>query len=161
MTLLVRRFAIEDANDFAGLNLRWIEEMFGVEESDRKQLEDPLGSILKPGGVIAVAELDGRVVGCGALVPPHHAPDDGSVWLELVKMATDPDVQRNGIGSRILDYLIDLAKSRGCEAIWLETNDQLDSATRLYERKGFRRLREREFWPTPYMRCNLQMVLDL
>lgn len=161
MTLIVRKFTDEDAEDFARLNLRWIKEMFGVEESDSKQLHDPQGTILEPGGMIAIAELDGEVVGCGALVPPHHTPDDETEWLELVKMATDPHAQGNGIGSHIMDFLIDQAKARGCEAIWLETNDRLGAATRLYERKGFRRLEERELWPTPYERCNLQMVLDL
>ncbi|WFL77046.1 GNAT family N-acetyltransferase [Altererythrobacter arenosus] len=161
MTLIVRRYHDDDAEDFAQLNLRWIEEMFGVEESDRQQLLDPQGSILDPGGVIAIAELDGEVVGCGALVPPHHSPDDGQEWLELVKMATDPDAQGKGVASQVMTFLIDEARARGCDALWLETNDRLGAATRLYERKGFQRLEGDELWPTPYQRCNLQMVLEL
>ena len=47
------------------------------------------------------------------------------------------------------------------DAIWLETNSDLKAATRLYEKCGFVHLKEGELWPTPYARCNLQMVLEL
>ena len=158
MTVSIRYFAAGDASKFRELNLRWIREHFGVEESDSKQLEDPQATILDPGGTIAIAEFDGNVVGCGALVPPHHVPDDGRKWLELVKMATDPSAQGRGVASAVLDFLFDSARQQGSDAIWLETNDRLGAATRLYERKGFRRLECGELWPTPYERCNLQMV---
>lgn len=161
MSVVVRSYRPEDAKAFADLNLRWIRELFGVEESDSKQLDDPQAAILDPGGVIAIAELDGNAVGCGALVPPHHLPDDGRKWLELVKMATDPAAQGRGIAGLVLDFLVAHARKEGADAIWLETNDQLKAATRLYERKGFRRLECNELWPTPYERCNLQMIREL
>ncbi len=163
--LVVRSFnepdPAADAAAFASLNLRWIEEMFGVEESDRKQLLDPLGTIIEPGGTIAIAELDGAIVGCGALIVPHIDPGDGRNWFELVKMATHPAAQGKGVGMAVLDFLTHYAKALGAGAIWLETNDRLGAATRLYQRKGFRRLDHGELWPTPYARCNLQMVLEL
>ena len=161
MSVLVREFRSEDAQAFADLNLRWIREYFGVEESDSKQLDNPQAAILDPGGVIAIAELDGKAIGCGALVPPHYVPEDGRSWLELVKMATDPAAQGQGAGGLVLDFLIAQARKMGADAIWLETNDQLRAATRLYERKGFRRLECNELWPTPYERCNLQMIREL
>ena len=161
MSLTVRPFRDDDAEAFRELNLRWIREFFGVEESDSMQLDDPRRAILEQGGTIAIAELNGRPVGCGALVPPHHVPDDGRQWLELVKMATDPSAQGKGVASAVLDFLFDAAQKQGCNAIWLETNDRLVAATRLYERKGFRRLACDELWPTPYERCNLQMVREL
>lgn len=161
MSIRVRQFVDADGPRFAELNLRWIEELFGVEESDRSQLGDPKSTILEPGGTIAIAELDGAVVGCGALIPPHYQPTDGRRWLEVVKMATDPKAQGRGVGAMVLDFLIDIARRQGCEALWLETNDSLGAATRLYERTGFRRLSRNDCWPTPYARCNLQMVLNL
>ena len=92
---------------------------------------------------------------------PHMSPPDGRKWLEVVKMATDPDAQGHGLGGAIMDYLIDCALQAGAAALWLETNDKLAAATRLYERKGFKRLTDAEQWPTPYERCNLQMALEL
>lgn len=154
-------FKLADAPAFAALNRRWIEEMFGMEEKDRRQLEHPQITILDPGGYIAVADASGWVVGTGAFLPAAHAPDDGHTWFEIVKMATDPSAQGQGIGAAILDQLIDEARSRGADRIWLETNRQLEAATALYERKGFVALEEGDQWETPYERCNLQMTLTL
>jgi putative acetyltransferase len=161
MTALIRDFRVGDEAAFAALNLHWIEEYFGVEESDRRQLENPVSSLLEPGGAIVLAELDGRVVGCGALAVPHEATTDGRTWLEVVKMATDPSAQGAGLGAAILDRLIEKARNRGADALWLETNSRLEAATRLYRRKGFRALEPHELRHTPYARCNLQMVREL
>lgn len=157
----VRHFRDGDEGAFAALNLRWIEHYFAVEESDRRQLESPRKEVLERGGMIAIAEADGVALGTAGLVPPHFAMEDGRKWLELVKMATDPAAQGQGVASMVLDFLLGEARSRGVDAIWLETNDRLDAAIRLYERKGFRRLADNELWPTPYERCNLQMIKEL
>ena len=44
----IRPFAPADAPAFAALNRRWIEEMFGMEEKDVRQLEHPKDAILDP-----------------------------------------------------------------------------------------------------------------
>ncbi|QUL38716.1 GNAT family N-acetyltransferase [Erythrobacter sp. JK5] len=157
----LREFRASDAPAFAALNRRWIDEMFGMEEKDRRQLEHPQIAILDPGGYIAVADAHGWVVGTGAFLPAAHAPDDGHRWMEIVKMATEPSAQGQGIGAAVLDRLVDEAKARGADRIWLETNRKLEAATALYERKGFVSLGDDEFWDTPYDRCNLQMTLEL
>lgn len=103
--------------------------------------------------------MDG--LGTGAILPASHPPDDGRKWLEVIKMTTDLAAQRRGIGSAIMQRLLEFAHEQRADAIWLETNARLEAATALYERHGFRALGPDEIWPTPYDRCNLQMVLDL
>ena len=156
----VRAFRPSDAQAFAQLNLRWIKEHFGVEDEDNRMLNEPAATILDPGGYIAIAECNGAAIRTGALMVPH-TPSKEHPWLELVKMATDPSAQGKGVGSAVLDHLIGIARDRGVEAIWLETNDKLAAATRLYARKGFKPLSKEDEHPTPYSRCNLQMVLKL
>lgn len=157
----IRPFAPADAPAFAALNRRWIEEMFGMEEKDERQLAHPKNTILDPGGFIAVADSNGWVMGTGAILPASNAPDDGRNWMEVVKMATDVATQGRGIGSAVLTQLLDFAREQGADSVWLETNAKLEAATALYEKFGFRKLAGDEVWPTPYDRCNLQMVLDL
>lgn len=157
----IREFGPADAPAFAALNRHWIEEMFGMEEKDHRQLDQPQQTILAPGGYIAVADAKGWVVGTGAILPADHAPDDGESWMEIVKMATEPSAQGQGIGAAVLDTLIKVAGQRGATRVWLESNDQLRAATALYERKGFIPLAPEDAWQTPYTRCNLQMVLAL
>lgn len=159
--LTIRDFEPGDADTFASLNRRWIEELFEIVESDRKQIQDPQGTILSKGGAIVMACEGESAIGTGAVIPAHHAPDDGRHWWEVIKMATDPAAQGKGVGERVLRRLIAIAQERGADAIWLETNDQLASAVRLYERVGFRRLPCEELWPTPYDRCDLQLILEL
>ena len=161
MSITVREFRASDAAAFAALNKRWITEHFSLEASDKQQLDRPQQEIIDRGGMIAIAELDGAIVGCGALTAPHNPPDDGRKWLELVKMATDPAAQGRGIGGSVVKYLIKKAKTRGCGAIWLETNDGLVAANRLYRNLGFQPLPAEERWPTPYARCNAQYVLEI
>ncbi|EAQ30172.1 transcriptional regulator, MarR family protein [Erythrobacter sp. NAP1] len=159
--ILIREFRSSDAEAFAALNLRWIEADFGVEDEDRRQLEHPQETIMDPGGAIAVAECDGKVVGTGALIPAHRPPSGEGRWGEIIKMATDPDHQGRGIASAIIDHLIEAARERGMDHLWLETNDKLQAATALYKRKGFTPLSSEDKWSTPYSRCNLQMVLTI
>jgi putative acetyltransferase len=159
-TYTVRAYQSADARAFAELNRRWIEEYFGMEDEDRRVLEAPEEAILKPGGYIAIAEENGEAIGTGALILPETKSGE-TRWGELVKMATDPASQGKGVGGAVLDHLIAFARTSGVEKIWLETNDRLTAATALYQRKGFRALEAHEKHPTPYSRCNLQMILDL
>ena len=161
MTVSTRLYQTADRQDFIDLNRDWIEEYFVMEDSDREQLEELEASILGKGGRIVVAETDGLVVGTGAILPPHHDPGDGRNWLEIVKMAARKDLRGRGIGQAVMDALIAQAREMGADAIWLETNAGLTAAVRLYERSGFRHLGASELWPTPYARCNVQMVLLL
>jgi len=157
----IRDFSSADAPAFAALNRRWIDEMFGVEEEDLRVLGHPEDEIIAKGGYITVADQNGWVVGTGAIIPPHHNPQDGQKWLEIVKMATDPSAQGRGIGTAVLDRLVDYARAEDAQALWLETNSKLEAATALYQKTGFRMLDSEECWPTPYDRCNLQMVMEL
>ncbi len=161
MTVSTRLYRAADRQAFVELNRDWIEEFFVLEASDREQLEKLEASILGKGGQIVIAELDGIIVGTGAILPPHHHPGDGRTWLEIVKMAARKDVRGQGIGQAVMDTLIVQARGMGADAIWLETNADLKAAVRLYERSGFRHLGADELWPTPYARCNVQMVLLL
>ena len=156
----IRAFEPGDAAAFAALNRRWIEEFFGMEDEDRRVLHAPEESFLKRGGYIAIAEENGQAIGTGALILPETKAGEIR-WGEMVKMATDPASQGKGVGGAVLDHLIAFARTSGVEKIWLETNDRLTAATALYQRKGFRALGPDEEHPTPYSRCNLQMVLEL
>ncbi|MEO0418226.1 MAG: GNAT family N-acetyltransferase [Pseudomonadota bacterium] len=158
--LSVRAFRPEDADAFAQLNRRWIEELFGIEKEDERVLNAPQATIVAPGGHIAIAEIGDEVVGTGALMVPHNQLT-GHKTLELVKMATAPAAQGNGVGAAILAFLTQKARADSVDTIWLETNSKLGAATRLYERAGFKRLSNAQQRPTPYARCNLQMVLEL
>lgn len=141
---------------FRDLNLAWVEEYFSVEPEDRAQLEDPQTHILEKGGAILIAEYDGEPVGTVGLVPGH-----GDGILELIKMSARTDVQGKGIGRALMEAAVSKSRQMGATKIWLETNTKLAAALALYRKAGFRELSGDEVTPTPYDRCNCQMLLDL
>lgn len=62
-----------------------------------------------------VAEVDGQIVGCGAL----HV-----LWLDLGEIRTiavDPDYQHHGVGSAILTHLIEQARGLGLKRLFCLT----------------------------------------
>ncbi|MEO1661621.1 MAG: GNAT family N-acetyltransferase [Pseudomonadota bacterium] len=154
--MMIRDYTPADAAAFRDLNLAWVEKFFTVEAEDRAQLDDPQTHILDKGGAILIAELDGEAVGTAGLVPGH-----GPGVLELIKMSARSDLQGRGIGRALMDAAIAKSRAMGATRIWLETNTVLDAALALYRKSGFRQLTGDEVAPTPYDRCNCQMVLDL
>lgn len=158
--MLIRSFEPRDRKAFADLNLAWIEEGFVVEESDREQLNDPEASILTKGGRIVVAEIAGEVCGCGAVLPAHIQPFPGKYYVEIVKMAAKAGMRGHGIGGAVMAQLIAEARAMKANGIWIETAEKLVAANRLYRSSGFHELTSQEFWPTPYSRCNTQLLLD-
>ena len=66
--VVFRNFKPQDREAFRTLNEQWIEKYFQLEEKDRQSLGDPEGQILAKGGHILVAERDGQLVGCCALM---------------------------------------------------------------------------------------------
>ena len=152
----VRDYTPQDAKAFHDLNMAWVSKYFTVEAEDRAQLEDPQTYILDKGGAILIAEYEGEAVGTVGLVPGH-----GEGVLELIKMSARSDIQGKGIGRALMDAAVEKSREMGAQQIWLETNTSLEAALALYRKSGFRELTGDELPPTPYDRCNCQMLMDL
>lgn len=132
--LVLRTFRPGDEQAFKALNEIWISKDFVLEPGDREVLNDPRGKILEPGGEICVAEVDGAVVGCCALVVI------GPQEYELAKMTVSESVRGRGIGRKLLQFAIDHARAIGARRLYLESNTKAASAIHLYEELGFRHL---------------------
>ena len=143
-----------DADAFRALNEQWIAAHFELEDEDRRQLADPVAAYVAPGGAVLLAEQDGRVVGCVAVVP------DGTGAFELSKMAVAPDARGGGIGRRVLDAGIARAAELGATSLYLGSSTQLPAAVHLYERAGFEHV-DRSQLHVPYTRASVWMRLTL
>ena len=137
---------------FKRLNVDWIEMHWQLEDSDRQALDDPDEYIIDRGGHIFLA-LDGdEVVGTCALLRVTENT------YELAKMAVDVRTRGKGVGAALGAAVIEKARSLRADKVYLESNTILEPAIRLYRRLGFE-----EFVgePSPYKRCNIQMLLKL
>jgi amino-acid N-acetyltransferase len=78
-----------------------------------------------------VAELDGKIIGCGALHVMWH--DLG----EIRTVAVDPEIKGQGIGSKILEALTKRATDLGLNKLFCLTFE-----TKFFERHGFEQIQE-------------------
>jgi len=153
---IIREFRPGDEAAFRRLNVEWIVRYFGgLERKDEATLSDPQGSILDAGGRIFFAIRDGQPIGCCALLAIAAGE------FEVVKMGVTASCQRSGVGRRLLEKAIAEARAMGAHRLYLETNQKLTGAIRLYESLGFRHLPPERVVPSPYARSNVQMELYL
>lgn len=90
-----------------------------------------LGELRYPNKTVyLVARVGGRIVGYVGL---WIIMDEG----HITNIAVHPDYRGQGIGTRLLLFLIEVARSRGVTAITLEVRKSNVSAQKLYERMGF------------------------
>ena len=86
---------------------------------------------------------DGAFVGHGILSAAAH---EG----ELLNLCIAPEAQGQGLGTRLLSHLLDRARARACDEVFLEVRDSNGAARRLYRRAGFQEIgRRRGYYPGP------------
>jgi ribosomal protein S18 acetylase RimI-like enzyme len=153
--VVIRSFQAGDEDAFRTLNEQWITQYFKVEAKDRAILADPQKTIIEEGGRIILAIVDGRPVGCCALLPMTEHE------FEVSKLAVAPGYQGKGIGRRLMVAAIESARRLQTQRLYLETNHILTPAIRLYESLGFRRLDPKQVTPSPYDRADVYMELLL
>lgn len=99
-------------------------------------------------------DMDNNVVaGVCALV--FHSNEN--IW-EMSKLSVCPEYRRNGIAERLVDAIIETAKSKGARELFLDTSRKLEAAVRLYHKKGFTEIPLKN---SHYQRTDLQMVKEL
>ena len=74
------------AQDFARLNIEWLEQYFYVEEYDKQVFADPEGHILHKGGFIFMALIGEEPVGTVALIKR----DEGVYELSKMGVTVPP-----------------------------------------------------------------------
>lgn len=84
-------------------------------------LEDHRGKLTQVNGLV-------RILGC-----------DGSAE----RLYVHPDARRQGVGSRLFDHILDLARERGMQRLEIWSDESLVDAHRLYESRGAYRVGRR------------------
>jgi GNAT superfamily N-acetyltransferase len=91
-------------------------------------------------GRILTARLDGELVGVAVISFLWTLEHGGAAaWLDEVYV--EPARRRDGIGRKLVEAAMQVARDSGCIALDLEVDAGHEAAERLYERMGFRRHR--------------------
>jgi ribosomal-protein-alanine N-acetyltransferase len=87
--------------------------------------------LLREWARLDVARIDGRLVGfCNYWLVTTE--------LHILAIATHPDCRRRGIGTRLLDHVLEVARTTGCSLATLEVRRSNVPAIAMYERAGFK-----------------------
>ena len=113
------------------LALRQVDAHPGSGQWDR-DLHHVEAEYLAAGGEFLVGVIGERVVAMGALKPHTDR------CAEITRMRVHPDVQRRGLGTRLLGALERCARQRGVTRLLVETTAEQKAALRLYQGNGYR-----------------------
>jgi putative acetyltransferase len=90
-----------------------------------------IASLQQPDVTFIVARVDGRALGCGAVV------DSREGWAEVKRMFVSPAARGQKLGRRLMDRIEAIAAERGASVLRLETGGLQPEALELYRRSGF------------------------
>jgi GNAT superfamily N-acetyltransferase len=128
----IRPFTPTDQTAARQLILEGLGSHFGfIDETMNPDLGDIWQHYVVPGNSFVIAEIDGRIVGTGALIEETKGVG------RLVRMSVSPGHQRRGIGRRLVHHLIQKANEQGYRRLLVETNHDWFDAISLYQSCGF------------------------
>jgi ribosomal protein S18 acetylase RimI-like enzyme len=134
----IRPFAPGDQTTARALILEGLREHWGwLDPNLNPDLDDITASYLAPGHVFFVAQSERTLTGTGAVIV------DGSVG-QIVRVAVHPQWRRRGIARALIAALLEAARARDLDRVWMETNDDWHDAIGLYRRCGFQEFDRRE-----------------
>jgi len=110
------------------------------EMANPPQSEDFFADFKSGNRIIYVYEIDGELVGEGALVFENGDPDYtiANVRIYMSRIIVGEKYRNQGIGAEIVDYLIGLAKEKGFKEVSIGVDEDNLPARHLYEQKmGF------------------------
>ena len=106
-----------------------------IEKSKAESIFEKINT--NPDHIIAVAELDGKIVGSTTLIIESKFIHDGGLVGHIEDVVVDKEFQGQKIGEKIMIYLIEIAKKRGCYKTILNCTEDVKP---FYEKLGFKQV---------------------
>lgn len=145
MSLAYRTATSADAEALAKLGAETFTDTFGhlYQPDDLEiflQNHSPTNwakELADPAFEVRVAELDGTMVGYAKLGPPHLPFEPRGEAAELRQLYVVEDVKGQGVARALIDWVIDRARDRRADHLYLSVFIDNHRARRFYEKLGF------------------------
>ncbi|MGH7390406.1 MAG: GNAT family N-acetyltransferase [Candidatus Rokuibacteriota bacterium] len=101
---------------------------------------------------LVVAEDRGRILGAITYFPDAGKEEHAAwppAWAAIRLLAVHPEARGRGAGRLLTEDCIRRARTAGRRAVGLHTTPFMAVARAMYERMGFTRVPEHDFWPMP------------
>lgn len=90
-----------------------------------------------PDHIVAVAELDGKIVGATTLLIEPKFIHNGGLVGHIEDVVVEKNFQGQKIGEKIMKFLLEFASNRGCYKTILDCTDDVKP---FYEKIGFKHI---------------------
>ena len=103
-----------------------------------------------PPTLVQVAEVDGRLAAYCLIVRGHHFAEQGEprpakpVFISQLYCA--PNMTGHGLGAALMDWAIAESRTWGADALQLSVFSENFGAQRFYQRYGFQKVADIDFW---------------
>lgn len=119
-----------DQADVAGLLEAGDAYMASLYPAESNHMLD-IAALQRPAVTFVVARVDGRALGCGAVV------SSGEGWAEIKRMFVAPAARGLKLGRRLLERIEGIASANGERLLRLETGTKQPEALGLYRSAGY------------------------
>ncbi len=118
--------------------LRSLDSLASASDIDKTKAEEVFDKInSNPDYIIAVAETEGRIVGTTTLFIESKFIHKGGFVGHIEDVSVDKDFHGQKIGQKIMKYLLEVSKKRGCYKTILNCTEDVNL---FYEKLGFRQV---------------------
>ena len=118
--------------------LKSLDSLKLASDIDKTKAEEVFKKInSNPDYIIAVAEIEGKIVGSTTLLIESKFIHQGGLVGHIEDVSVDKDFQGKKIGEKIMKYLLEVSKNRGCYKTILNCTDDVK---RFYEKLGFKQV---------------------
>ena len=118
--------------------LTTLDSLSQASDIDRNKAEEIFEKInSNPDHIVVVAELDRKIVGATTLLIEPKFIHKGGLVGHIEDVVVDKNFQGQKIGEKIIRYLLEFAKNRGCYKTILDCTDDVKL---FYEKLGFKQI---------------------
>jgi GNAT superfamily N-acetyltransferase len=134
-TIAVRPFEVRDQERARSLILSGLGEHFEfIDESLNPDLDDIDANYLRLGHLFLVAEFEGSIIGTAGLL------FEATGAARIVRMSAHKALRRKGVGTALLEALIEETRSRSMDSIHAHTEPHWTGSMAFYHRAGFEQI---------------------
>ncbi len=132
---IIRELRKEDLWNGFLTTLDSLRQASDIEKTDAEEIFEKINS--NPDHIVAVAELDGKIVGATTLLIEPKFIHSGGLVGHIEDVVVDKNFQGQKIGEKIMKFLLEFAKNRGCYKTILDCTDDVKP---FYEKLGFKHI---------------------
>lgn len=132
---IIRKLRIEDLQNGFLTSLDSLRKASDIDKTKAEEIFKKIDS--NPDYTIAVAEIDGKIVGSTTLLIEQKFIHKGGLVGHIEDVVVDKNFQGQKIGEKIMKYLLEIAKNQGCYKTILDCTDDVKP---FYEKLGFKQV---------------------